>query len=105
MINFDYIDKTIKQLKEEGADFNDRRHFSTSYKRYLKRFAKAKALLAVNNDVSGVYPLENPLELIYKAYKQADDPASILERYEREKIDFNILHEFDNLDRLDNHKQ
>lgn len=106
-MNVKYIEDTIEKLKKEGADLiNDYAHFSDRYNRYLIRFKKAKDLIALSNEVSSLFPLENPRELIYKTCKDLTEAEKkgFLKKFERVKIDFNILFEFDDLDRIEKHK-
>ncbi len=101
-----YIEETIEKLKDKGADLiDDYAHFTDRYKRYLSKFKKAKELIALSNDVSHLFPLENPRELIYKACKDLTEieKKEFLAKFERTKIDFNIIFEFDDLERLEQH--
>lgn len=101
-----YIYETIRLLKEEGCDFTDEAHFGTLYKRYIDKFKKAKELISRSSDVSTLYPLEDPRELIYKLYQTLDESEKnqLLQEFNRKKVDFDVVREFDDLDRSENWK-
>jgi len=103
MYSIKYIDKVIAKLKVVGVDFYDHGHFSDKYKRYLKKFADAKGLIALSSDVSALFPLEDPRELIYKTAKEVENLDEFLEHFSRSNINFKIEFEFDDLDKKDNH--
>ena len=100
----EYIDWTIKKLQDLKVDLYEYGRFSDRYNRYLDKFEKAKKVISYSNDVSSLFPLENPRELIYKIASKLDkdEQKKFLRKYSRKKVDKDLEWEFYNLDRLDN---
>ena len=104
----DLINKTIEQLKSAGADFDDRNHFASHYKRYLKKFDAAKKLLQLNNYVKAIYPLENPIDMLKHLYwtdcTTKEEREDLLWDFNRTRaFTFDVSDMFSDLDREDFH--
>lgn len=99
-----YIHDTITRLKTLGVDYYDTDgNFPKRYSAYLKSFTKAKELISVSSDTTTLYPLEDPRELIYRAYFELPEEArgAFLAEFNRKGVDRDPTHlrAFTDLDR------
>ena len=98
------IRKSIIDLESIGVEYSTAGNFTSRYTRYLERYNKAVELLGANNDVSMLKPIENPSNMIYKAYWEAGNSLEreeLLKAFDRKEIQSNIMFDFYNLDTED----
>lgn len=96
-----HIMTVISKLHSLGykVDYEEgRSNASKQYKRYIKDFSKAKKVLGLSGDCTGVKMLHNPRHLFWEAYKVADNPSAILSYFGVQQFQQNLIQEFENLD-------